>query len=151
MEPKKVLVIGSAGKIFSDAVTVDIDPEHHPDVVHDLNVTPWPFPDNSFQEIVAHHVVEHLQDFASAMKEMYRICSKDGCVYIEVPHHTAWFAKDPAHKMFFGYFSFDGFIAGKTGWVTGRKFRCLKREITFHKFYRALFLHRLFNRWPLTY
>jgi len=145
------LILGSAGKPCSDATTVDIDPEHHPDVLHDLRVAPWPFEDNSFNEIIAHHVIEHLDSLIKPFQELHRVCRKDGVIYIEVPHHTAWYARDPEHRIFFSYFSFDGYIAGNDTWVTGKKFECLKREITFHKFFRIFFLHRLFNRFPLAY
>jgi hypothetical protein len=48
---KTKLVLGHAGKLHSDAITVDIDPAHNPDVVHNLNVFPWPFQDNQFKSI----------------------------------------------------------------------------------------------------
>ena len=149
---KDVLVIGHGGKPAPEAVTLDINPENHPDVVHDLQVTPWPFEDNAFGRIVAHHVLEHLNDVAGCMGEMHRVCRKDGVIYIELPHHTAWFAKSSGHKLYFSYFSFNGYLLGNGAkWMTGKKFVCLKREITFHKVYRMFFLHKLFNKFPLAY
>ena len=41
-------------------VTLDFNSDHNPDVVHDLNVFPYPFDDNSADEIHAYEVVEHL-------------------------------------------------------------------------------------------
>jgi len=151
MRKKDKLIIGSAGKPHEDAVTLDIDKGHHPDVVHDLSVEPYPFEDNSFKEIVAHHVLEHLGDISVAMNELHRICKPDGVIYIEVPHHASWCAKDPFHKSCFGYFSFDGFIEGNSTWVIGKKFRCIKKEITFHKYHRMFFLNKIFNKFPLVY
>ena len=151
MAQKDVLIIGCAGKPAPNAITVDIDPEHHPDVVHDLQVVPWPFEDNSFREVIAHHVLEHLNDLSGVMRELHRVCRPGGTIYIEVPHHTSWFAKGPQHKLYFNYFSFDGYVAGKTSWITARKFCCLDREVTFHKFHRMFFLHKIFNRFPLSY
>jgi SAM-dependent methyltransferase len=151
MNKHEKLILGSAGQSFSDAITIDMDPKHHPDVVHDLQVTPWPFEDNTFKEIIAHHVIEHFDSLIKPFQELHRICSKDGSIYIEVPHHTAWFARDPEHRIFFSYFSFDGHIQGKKTWITGAKFECLSREITFHKIHRFFFLHKLFNRFPLAY
>ena len=146
------LVLGSAGKIIPDAITLDIDPLHKPDVVHDLNRTPFPFKENQFQEIICHHVLEHLNDLPPVMNELYRICHPTGTIYIETPHHSSWFSHTPEHKLFFNYFAFDGYLDdGRTHWITGKKFRLLKREITFHKAIRRFFLHKLFNRSPLTY
>lgn len=148
----KKLVIGAAGKEHPNAITVDIDPLHKPDVVHDLSKTPWPFDDNQFNEIVAHHVIEHIDDIEPVMSELHRVCAPNGEIYIEVPHHTSWCAKDPAHKAYYSYFSFDGFIEGAENsiWVTGPKFRRISQELHFHKAYRFLF-QKLFNKFPMMY
>ncbi|MCQ9206770.1 MAG: class I SAM-dependent methyltransferase [Omnitrophica bacterium] len=150
---KNKLILGSAGKKDSDSVTLDIDAKHHPDVVHDLDRIPWPFVDDQFREIVCHHVLEHLNDIAHIMSELYRICAKDGEIYIEVPHYTSLFANNPEHKLRFGYFALDGYIEnGITKWMTTtKKFRIIERKITFHRTYRRYFLHKLFNRKPLLY
>ena len=47
--PKDKLVLGSAGKFQPDEITLDIDSEHQPDVVHDLHVVPLPFDDHQFK------------------------------------------------------------------------------------------------------
>ena len=150
---KKRLILGSAGCRDENAVTLDINPKHKPDIIHDLNLTPWPVDDNAFGEIICHHVLEHLNDLSPAMEELYRICTGDGAIYIEVPHHTSWCANTPEHKLRFNYFAFDGYIeGGLVRWMTGRKkFTLDKREITFHKFFRAFLLHKLFNALPFTY
>ena len=149
---KEKLIIGSAGKRHEDAVTLDIDPGHYPDFVHDLLAAPYPFNDNEFKEITAHHVLEHLSDISIPMQELHRICRPDGIIYIEVPHHTSWCAKDPFHKTMFGYFSFDGFIELHHTWMTGkRKFKCVKKELSFHKYHRMFFLNRIFNIFPSLY
>lgn len=149
---KYKLILGSAGGKHPDAVTLDIDLNHKPDVVHDLNKKPWPFSDNQFKEIICHHVLEHLNDIGPAMEELHRICSKDGEIYIEVPHHTSPFANSPEHKLRFNYFAFDGYIEqGITKWITGKKFKLLERKITFHRAFRRYFFHRLFNKFSLYY
>lgn len=149
---KEKLILGSAGKAQPDAITVDIDPAHKPDITHDLNITPLPFDDNSFREITCHHVLEHLNDLSVLMDELHRICMPAGIIYIEVPHHTSWCANVPEHKLRFNYFAFDGYIKnGMTKWMTGKKFKLIKREITFHKSFRRLFLHKLFNKFAFSY
>jgi len=149
---KTKLVIGSAGKEHADAITLDIDPQHNPDVVHNLNQSPYPFKDNQFKEISCHHVLEHLSDLPPVMDELHRICASDGQIVIEVPHHSSWCANTPEHKLRFNYFAFDGYLVdGRTKWITGKKFKLLKREITFHRFFRRIFLHKLFNRCPMAY
>jgi SAM-dependent methyltransferase len=144
----KKLILGSAGKGDSEAITLDINPLHEPDVIHDLNQTPYPFGDNQFASIVAHHIVEHLKNLGPVLEELHRISAPEGCIHIEVPHHASWCANDPFHILRFNYFSFDGFIQGNKTWATGKKFVYLKKEITFHKFHRLFFLHKLFNKFP---
>ena len=48
--------------------------ETHPDVTHDLNRVPWPFPDGHFRQVLAYDVIEHLDDVRATMEEIYRIC-----------------------------------------------------------------------------
>jgi hypothetical protein len=44
---------------WGELVTLDIDPETKPDIVHDLSVLPYPFRDDEFDEIHAYEVLEH--------------------------------------------------------------------------------------------
>ncbi len=106
MENNKKLILGSAGKKEDGAVTLDINPEHKPDVVFDLNLTPWPFENNQFDQIICHHAIEHLNDLPPVMSELHRICQPQGNINIEVPHHSSWCANVPEHKLRFNYFVF---------------------------------------------
>lgn len=115
-------------------VFCDIRPFDNVDVVHDLNITPWPWEDNSFLHISALHVVEHLQSLIAFMDECHRIL-KPGCsVYIETPEaggdKDLEFC-DPTHircfrpYTFFNYFSPEGIE--KFGY-TNRAWCMLKQE-----------------------
>jgi len=150
---KTTLVIGSAGKSQPpDVLTLDIDPLHNPDVVHNLNIVPYPFSDSQFEKVICHHVLEHLDNIDPVMDELHRICAPSGEVYIEVPHHTSWCANTPHHKLRFNYFALDPYFVGNDTWVTTEKrFKILERKITFHRAYRQYSLHRLFNRFPAIY
>lgn len=151
LKKEERLVCGSAGKSHEDAITLDIDPDHNPDVVHNLEDVPLPFKDNQFKEINCHHVLEHLSDLADVMNELHRICHPEGEIYIEVPHHTSWCAHTPSHKLFFSAFAFDGWCEGTTSWKTGKKFKLLSKEISFHRSFRRYFLHKIFNKYPGAY
>lgn len=66
--------------------------------IHDLNVRPWPWMDNSVGEVVMHHVLEHLPDTISVMKELYRVCSDGAKVHVAVPHpRSDDYLNDPTH------------------------------------------------------
>ncbi len=73
-----------------------------PDIVMDLEQTPWHFPDDSVQEIVLHHTLEHLgkdaQTFFEIIKEIYRVCQNGALIEISVPHpRHDHFINDPTH------------------------------------------------------
>ena len=44
---------------WTDLVTLDVNADHSPDVVHDLESVPLPFADETFDEIHAYEVLEH--------------------------------------------------------------------------------------------
>ena len=148
------LILGAAGSKGKtpEEITVDNDPKQNPDVLHDLNRIPWPFEDNQFGEVICHHVIEHLDDISKTLKEIHRVCDAGGRVYIEVPHFSCYQANSPHHKLRFSYFSLDGYLKGGKTWLLwDHPFLLKKREITFHRAFRRFQLHRLFNRFPLTY
>ena len=82
-------------------VNVDSDPNCKPDVLANLEER-LPFEDNSVDEIVLSHVLEHLgQDtktYFNVWKEFYRVLKDGAMIYITVPHHNHDnFHHDPTH------------------------------------------------------
>ena len=71
------LNLGCGSKILEGYTNVDKFDYYKPDTVHDLEVTPYPFKENSVDEILMSHVLEHIgQDpniFNNIIKELYRI------------------------------------------------------------------------------
>lgn len=80
----------------------NVDKYGDPDQRIDLDVTPWPWQSDSFVEVTANHVLEHLGQqtavFLSIMQELYRVCRAGAQVHVVVPHprHEA-FLGDPTH------------------------------------------------------
>src|SRR5689334_5980472 len=68
---------------------VNVDKFGSPDVRHDLEKFPWPWPDNSACEIVMNHVLEHLGQqtdvFLAIVKELYRVCMNGAILRVNVP------------------------------------------------------------------
>jgi len=83
--------LGSSGFNKEGYVNVDVRESVHPDVVHDLNVFPYPFADNSAALIEMTHVLEHLEKPFKVMKELHRILGPSGRLYIAVPHFSRGF------------------------------------------------------------
>jgi predicted SAM-dependent methyltransferase len=71
------------------SVTIDINPRSIADVVHDLNVTPYPFASDEFDVVIAEHVLEHLNDLVPVVEELHRILKRGGMLYVEVPHFSS--------------------------------------------------------------
>lgn len=72
-------------------VNVDHQASVSPDVRHDLNAFPYPFPDDFFHLIEASHVLEHLESPFSVMRELERILAPGGKLIIKVPHFSRGF------------------------------------------------------------
>ena len=73
----------------------------------------WPWPDNSFSEIRACEIVEHLPDKIRTMNELWRVTRPGGTVEIRVPTTDgpgAW--SDPTHVSFWNRRSFLYFESG---------------------------------------
>ena len=96
------LNLGSGSKILHGYINVDKYNYYKPDVVHDLEIFPYPFKDDSVDEILLSHVLEHIGQspgiFLGIIKEFYRICHNNSLIKIIVPHprHDD-FISDPTH------------------------------------------------------
>lgn len=68
-------------------VNIDIRDEVKPDIVLDLEKTPYPFDDESVDEILAKDIIEHFsfRNVEKVVREWYRILKKDGMLIIQTP------------------------------------------------------------------
>ena len=139
---KKKLNIGCGKDIKLDCINLDYIKREGVDVCWNLNKYPWPFEDNSFSEVYAHHILEHLDDFGKAMEEIKRICCNNAHIFIIVPHFSfAGAYWDPTHKRFFSFFTFDYLEKGEYG-LPVYKIKKRKLNFTGKKF---TFLNMVFN------
>lgn len=65
---------------------IDIGLHKSANILHDLNVVPFPFYDNSIEEIYCSHTLEHLREPIQFFDECYRIMKKGAVMTIKVPH-----------------------------------------------------------------
>jgi hypothetical protein len=69
--------------------TVDLTPGFYRNIdssVRYADATSLPFADGSFDLLLANHVLEHIPEDRTAMKEMYRVLDKKGCAILQVPY-----------------------------------------------------------------
>jgi len=142
---EKTLDIGCGKNKVTGALGLDIDKNANPDILHDLNIYPYPIKDNEFDKIYAKHVIEHVDNPVFFIQECYRILKDGGIIFVETPHFSSRVAySEPDHKRFFSYFMFSSLLS-KT------KFRRMKQQITFYKTFRFAGISFLANRFPDAY
>jgi hypothetical protein len=150
---KSKLNLGCGNKHIPDAVNLDVTADTSPDVVHDLNQRPWPFPDNSFEEVSASDVIEHLDDVIGSMEEIHRICQDKAVVKITVPHFSSGNAfTDPTHRHYFSFYSFH-YVTGEHdfSFYTRCRFRRKSIRMIFYPTLVNKLIWRLANKWPQAY
>lgn len=77
---------------------VDLHKTDSVDIEADLFRTPWPFEDNSVEEVHCSHFIEHHPDLLLFWSELYRILKPEGKATIIAPYgknNRAW--QDPTH------------------------------------------------------
>lgn len=89
---------------WSQLTTLDINPEHSPDVLWDLNELPLPFDADSFDEVHAYEVLEHLgaqgdwRAFFAQFSELWRVMKPGALLFASCPSLTSlWLWGDPGH------------------------------------------------------
>ncbi|MEG3640251.1 class I SAM-dependent methyltransferase [Magnetococcus sp. PR-3] len=77
---------------------INVDLYGSPDLRHDLETFPWPWPESCADAVSLSHVMEHLgresQTFFRIIQELYRVCRDGAQIEIRVPH--------PWHKDYLG-------------------------------------------------
>ena len=86
-EGRKVLNLGCGLSVYKAPNVTNLDYAMNDgiNVVHDLSTTPLPFEDESFDYIIANHVLEHIPSWFECFKETCRILKPNGTIEIWVP------------------------------------------------------------------
>jgi len=96
------LNLGSGYRKMDGYLNADKYADAQPDLVLDLEVLPWPFPDNCATHVNLSHVLEHVgrdsATFLAMVQELWRVCAPGAQILIRVPHprHDN-FLGDPTH------------------------------------------------------
>ncbi|MEW6186431.1 MAG: methyltransferase domain-containing protein [Thermodesulfobacteriota bacterium] len=150
----KTLDIGCGNRKVQGAVGLDKNPRSQADIVHDLDVFPYPFEDNYFDRIYGIDVLEHVTDVIRTLEEIHRLGKKGARVFLRLPHFSSTHAfGDPTHKHFFNSQSLDYVCGGfsEYAYETSALFKKIKVRINFWKLHRLDGVSFLANRCPISY
>lgn len=154
----RILDLGCGNKKRPGSIGVDGNSRTAADVVHDLNVFPYPFEANSFDEIYMDNVLEHLDNVIGVMEEVHRMSAPNATVKVIVPYfRSVWAAIDPTHRHAFttdsfAYFDPSSPISVRYDYSTARFAveRVVFNETLGGRFTKRAMV-RLANKWPHRY
>jgi len=149
----RILDVGCGMRKHKDAIGIDFRRVKGVDIIADA--TFLPFPNDSFDKIILSHIVEHIPDMISFMKEIWRVSKNKATIQIWTPHFTSMNSyTDLTHVRHLTSQSFDYFdkttSLGKELWfdirvsfkVNTRKLFFTKRKSRFWNF----FIEKLANK-----
>jgi len=133
------LNLGCGTDVRPGFVNLDVAALPGVDVVHDLNVLPLPFEDETFEEILCQDVLEHV-DLIGVLRECHRILQPGGEIHVQSPHFTSAAVHiDPTHRRGFSIETLQFFAAngrfGSRGYYFDYHFAELSSaRIVFHRY-----------------
>ena len=98
---------------------VDFSNECDADIIHNLDIYPYPFEDSTVSEIFCSHFFEHVGSTKNFMEECWRMLQSGGVLDIIVPYYTSLRAtQDFTHKNFI---SENSFLYFNKNWIDQNK------------------------------
>ncbi len=94
------LDVGCSDHKMSGSIGIDKRPLSGVDIVHDIEVLPWPLPDACCRRILMSHIVEHLKPWCimDIFDELWRVMEDHGQLLIATPYAgSPRFWQDPTH------------------------------------------------------
>jgi SAM-dependent methyltransferase len=147
-----ILDIGCGVNKYPGAIGIDRNLNTRADVVADLDQFSFPFRDNSFREVRAIHVIEHVGDVVRTVEEIHRVLAPGGRAVIITPHYTDFSSFcDPTHRWHLNtssmrYFTLDH---GGFGYYSEVRFSEISLRVKLLSLWRYLGFELLVNhfRW----
>lgn len=150
--PGDVLDVGCGSAKWPGAIGLDVSPDTAADIVHDLDVFPYPFADDSFDQVLMQDVIEHVAQPIQVMQELHRICRDGARIHIRTPHFSSVLAySDPTHKHVFSRLGVESLAEPRFSHYTPVRFEVIHVTLDLWRPFRALGLGTLANRFPVPY
>ncbi|MBI5588695.1 MAG: class I SAM-dependent methyltransferase [Deltaproteobacteria bacterium] len=170
----KILDVGCGKNKTAGAVGMDMDRDSAAEIIHDLDVFPYPLPDNEFDLLICSHIIEHVADVKGFLDELRRIAKPNAIIRGITPHFSnpcGYY--DPTHRHYFGFKFLEFFAEGNTKTAGGfffraanrllecyypiprfskeKNFRLLKTELYFPRVLRLMGVSAFSNNFPEMY
>ena len=143
-----ILDVGCGIKKYPGSFGLDNNPKTRADVLADLDHFPFPFRDDSFREVRATHVIEHVADVLKTVAEFHRLLAPGGRAVIITPHYTDFSSFcDPTHRWHLNSFSLRYFGEDNAGYgyYSDARFREISTHVKLLAFWRYLGFELLVN------
>jgi SAM-dependent methyltransferase len=150
--PGTVLDVGCGSAKAPGAVGLDISADTQADVVHDLDVLPYPFEDSSFDQVLMQDVLEHVRDPIRVVEELHRLLRPGGLLQLRTPHFSSALAYgDPSHHHYFSALAIRSLAQPGFAHYTAARFRIIHVTLDLWLPFRLTGIETLANRFPDTY
>lgn len=150
--PGAVLDVGCGSAKFPGATGLDISSDTAADVVHDLDTFPYPFADDSFDQILMQDVIEHVAEPLRVVGELARISRPGGRIHLRTPHFSSVLAYgDPTHRHYFSTIAIHQLATPRFEHYTTTRLRLVHVTLDLWAPFRVLGIAALANRRQETY
>jgi SAM-dependent methyltransferase len=150
--PGAILDIGCGSAKTPGAIGLDISPDTDADIVHDLDVFPYPIEDASFDQILLQDVIEHVREPIRVFEELHRIARPGARIQLRTPHFSSVLAYgDPTHRHYFSTIAIRSLAEPRFAHYTDVRFATVHITLDLWLPFRAIGIGRLANRFPDAY
>lgn len=151
-EGGRILDVGCGSAKTPGAVGLDVSPDTQADIVHDLDVFPYPIEDSSFDHVLMQDVLEHVASPIRVLDELHRILRPGGRLQLRTPHFSSVLAYgDPTHQHYFSALAIRSLAEPRFAHYTDVRFRVVHVTIDLWLPFRLTGIAALANRFPDIY
>jgi SAM-dependent methyltransferase len=146
----RILDVGCGRQKYPGSIGIDMNPDTAADVLCHIDRGYLPFRDNSFDEVRAIHLIEHVENVIRTVEEFHRVTRAGGIVFLVTPHYTDFSSFcDPTHRWHLNSFSFWYFypegLHGEASWYSRVRLRQRRLHVRLLQVWRYLGFEFLVN------